>query len=289
MKTIKDIKAALVEKDLSRYFEQLKPHIKNAIHLTLENADNGDIAIGASKMGGLPDLPRNVEWFREETVGIPMTFICQINFAEAKPYDLEDKLPASGILYLFYDYSLDGMPWGFDPNDASGKVAYYYDGDLSGLERKSAPADLDEYGCVFGAAKLSFDTAVELPNPESSVFGSVMPTEDAREKYYELLDEDSGILINKILGHSNNIQGGMELECELVSHGLYCGDSSGYTEGRARGLGKNTGRWTLLLQVDSNEDLGMMWGDCGRLYLWIAEEDLAARNFDASWLILQCG
>jgi len=33
----------------------------------------------------------------------------------------------------------------------------------------------------------------------------------------------------------------------------------------------------------------MMWGDCGRLYLWITEEDLITRNFENSWLILQCG
>ena len=55
------------------------------------------------------------------------------------------------------------------------------------------------------------------------------------------------------------------------------------------GLDKNTGHWNLLLQVDSNEDIGMMWGDCGRLYLWITDEDLAAKNFENSWLILQCG
>lgn len=31
------------------------------------------------------------------------------------------------------------------------------------------------------------------------------------------------------------------------------------------------------------------WGDMGRLYLWITNEDLAARNFENCWLILQCG
>lgn len=54
-------------------------------------------------------------------------------------------------------------------------------------------------------------------------------------------------------------------------------------------LAKNSGRWNLLMQVDSNEDNGMMWGDLGRLYLWITSEDLAARKFENCWLILQCG
>lgn len=32
----------------------------------------------------------------------------------------------------------------------------------------------------------------------------------------------------------------------------------------------------------------MMWGDLGRLYFWIRDDDLAARRFEKAWLILQC-
>ncbi|MGM1430739.1 DUF1963 domain-containing protein [Sphingobacterium lactis] len=28
-------------------------------------------------------------------------------------------------------------------------------------------------------------------------------------------------------------------------------------------------KWTLLLQIDSNEENEMRWADCGRLYFWI--------------------
>ena len=44
----------------------------------------------------------------------------------------------------------------------------------------------------------------------------------------------------------------------------------------------------LLLQVDSMDAPRMMWGDVGMLYFLIRGEDLAARNFDAVWLTLQC-
>jgi hypothetical protein len=30
------------------------------------------------------------------------------------------------------------------------------------------------------------------------------------------------------------------------------------------------------------------WGDVGRIYYWIREQDLRSRAFDAAWLILQC-
>jgi uncharacterized protein YwqG len=32
----------------------------------------------------------------------------------------------------------------------------------------------------------------------------------------------------------------------------------------------------------------MMWGDVGRLYLWMTEDALRNRQFDKSWMILQC-
>ena len=48
------------------------------------------------------------------------------------------------------------------------------------------------------------------------------------------------------------------------------------------------GDWRLVLQVDSDDELGMMWGDLGRLYLWARTEDLAAGRFDRFRLRLQC-
>ena len=47
--------------------------------------------------------------------------------------------------------------------------------------------------------------------------------------------------------------------------------------------------WRLLLQIDSDENCEMMWGDVGRIYFWIKTEDLKNRDFEKVWLILQCG
>lgn len=96
------------------------------------------------------------------------------NSAPSEPVDTLPadtmNLPASGILYFFHDCSMDGMPWGFDPDDADGKVVYYYDGDLSRLERREVPENIEENGCVFGAARLTFEMALELPIYGSSSF-----------------------------------------------------------------------------------------------------------------------
>jgi uncharacterized protein YwqG len=80
----------------------------------------------------------------------------------------------------------------------------------------------------------------------------------------------------------------MDLDCQLVSNGLYCGDESGYKDKRAAMLEAGRSDWTLLLQIDSDDGTEMMWGDGGTLYFWIRKDDLAARNFDDVWMILQC-
>jgi uncharacterized protein YwqG len=46
--------------------------------------------------------------------------------------------------------------------------------------------------------------------------------------------------------------------------------------------------WKLLLQLASDEDTEMMWGDGGTLYFWIREADLPDRDFSKVWIILQC-
>jgi uncharacterized protein YwqG len=44
----------------------------------------------------------------------------------------------------------------------------------------------------------------------------------------------------------------------------------------------------LLLQLDTDDDAGMMWCDVGSLYFWIREQDARAGDFSKIWMILQC-
>jgi uncharacterized protein YwqG len=40
----------------------------------------------------------------------------------------------------------------------------------------------------------------------------------------------------------------------------------------------------LVLQIDSDDSNGMIWGDYGRLYVWMHADDLAARRFQRAIL-----
>jgi uncharacterized protein YwqG len=118
--------------------------------------------------------------------------------------------------------------------------------------------------------------------------------ETASERYEQLLDDlagtsDSMQAQHRLLGWPREIQNEMSLEVQLVTSGVYTGDSSGYEGPRADRLRGGAADWMLLLQVDSDEKgPGWMWGDAGRIYFWIRKRDLMNRRFDDVWTILQC-
>ena len=59
---LNEIAKGYKERGLEGLFEFLKPMAKNAIKIDTQAKDDGDIAVGASKFGGQPDLPASVSW-----------------------------------------------------------------------------------------------------------------------------------------------------------------------------------------------------------------------------------
>lgn len=270
---------------LSRVAEDIKRALRNSIRMYTEKVDEDTIPLGTTKIGGKPDVPKGFEW--PKYYDNPLSFIAQINMAEIVPFDTERILPASGMLYFFYD--CEQQTWGFDPEDKDCWKVHYYDGSLDELIRMEFHEELPEYA-QYHAVKVSFKNEISLPSWDSDYIDSLNLSEEEKDAFSELCEKFIGEqqVINKLLGHSDNIQGDMQLECQLVSNGLYCGDSSGYESPDRAKLEKDAKDWRLLLQIDSDENAQMMWGDVGRLYFWIKENDLRLKNFDKVWMILQC-
>ena len=80
----------------------------------------------------------------------------------------------------------------------------------------------------------------------------------------------------------------METDCQLVSNGVYIGDTTGYQSERAKELLSLPIDWLLLLQSKADDKLNVGWGDCGTLYFWIREQDSRKADFDNVWAIVQC-
>ena len=291
---IEKLKANQLEHHLAEFEALARP----CIRLYLAKEDEGNILVGSSKIGGRPDLPLTVEWpyeterpfnerdlrFKQRPVKnelLPLSFVAQINLSEVSQLDEENLLPKSGMVYFFY--SAEQKVWGFDPRDYSGFKIIYYDGDMSKLVRHRPPANLPEYARF---TSCSIQPRLETNYPPPFLDELRFLSEEELDLYDRSFEE---FPVNKIFGYADIVQDEMELECELVTNGLYCGDATGYNDPKRQTLEANIDQWKLLLQIDSNEeDCGMMWGDVGRIYYWIRKDDLLNKQFDKAWLILQC-
>jgi uncharacterized protein YwqG len=253
-----------------------------SIRLKAAAAPEGDLKPGSSKLGGLPDLPEGMAW--PECNGVPMALLAQLCLQDIAPYDPDERLPKSGMLYFFYENK--EQKWGFDPKDRDHWKVIYYDGDLAVLRAAIPPKE-----SRFRACRLTFSNEITLPSWESKDIERLKLSRAERDGYAAFPGTGcgEGEIIHRLLGHPEQIQGDMQLECQCAFHGLYMGDPSGYDDPRRPALEKGADDWRLLLQIDSDEEnLGAMWGDCGRVYFWIRQEDLRKRDFGNVWLILQC-
>lgn len=253
-----------------------------ALHLTVSQSA-GDTF---SKIGGLPQLPSDFQW--PQWKNKPMTFLAQIDLAQIPAELRPEYYPSSGCLFFFYDQ--DQSTWGFDPADrGSWQVIYRESRPTAPLD---PPQDLLENG-IYPEKRIQFRQVSTFPSFERLGLEN--------QQYSEIPDgtrkELMGLANEAFHGQPAHQMGGfpgavqddsMELECQLVTHGLFLGDASGFQSPRRAELAPGAQDWKLLLQLDTDEDVGMMWGDCGRLYFWIREEDLIARDFSNVWMILQC-
>ena len=167
-------------------------------------------------------------------------------------------------------------------------------------ENSLVPHELPSVDHALEEHTLIFNQAMTLPQFGSRAYDEMVQELEMSEKevdrYFDFLKAyESGFYptggvcySHRMLGHSANIQGDMQLEAQLVTNGLYCGGPSAYNDLKAKELESGADDWILLLQLDSDDQANLMWGDAGMLYYWIRSEDLAASRFDRTWMTLQC-
>lgn len=242
-----------------------------------------EIPLCHSKIGGRPDLPWDFDWPYYQ--GVPLHFIAQINCEHMPKLD-NSLLPETGMLSFFYD-AIE-QPWGHDPYDR-GKWRVFYFQDLNRFERKSEPEEIQEEGS-FAALAVDYVVQTTLPSWRSLHIKRLALDTKESELYWDLREKveeynGNGDIIHKVYGHPDNIQGDMLMDCQVAGNGIHWGSVN---DSNRESLEAAAVSWKLLLQIDSDERTGMMWGDGGRIYFMIKEEDLKNANFDKVWLVLQC-
>jgi len=236
-----------------------------------------------SHLGGEPRLPQNVVWPQKD--GKPLDFIARLSIAELRAIHPIEWLPHSGALLFFY--SIEGDAWGFDPKDR-GKFAVLHVPDLP----EAVPY------------KIARDPAT--PIREQNVAIRLVSTYPSYERApglesLDLTDQEFDELSNmteamfrgepkhQVAGYPSPVQGDlMELECQLVTNGVYCGNEKGYQGPRVKELEAGVANWRLLLQFDTDDGLDIMWGDAGTLYFWVEEQRSRVGDFSNAWVVQQC-
>lgn len=270
------ITTALSAAGLAPRANELAALARPSIRLNATRVDPAILAVGASRLGGQPDLP-GVPW--PDKAGASLAFVAQIRLADAAPYDTEHLLPADGTLSFFYDATQ--QTYGDNPADRAGWHVFYFP-EAAPLSASIVPSDLPQ-NARFPACALTFAADLTMPQ-QPPLERPGMPWSADDEKAYEsfLSALPRAATHHRLLGYPDTIQDDMRLQCQLVSHGV-----TDANDPRAAALRAGAGNWTLLLQVDSDDQASMRWGSAGMLYYWIERDALRKRAFDNVWLALQ--
>jgi uncharacterized protein YwqG len=232
-----------------------------------------------SHFGGHPGLPAGV-WPSHQ--GTPLGFMARLSLAEIHAVERISWLPESGALLFFYD--VEEQPWGYDPGDR-GRWAVLHVDDLKSPASEAGSGKTPSKPFRY----VEFGSIQSFPSWERDEVATLNLTEPESEELMRITDAPfSGGRKHQVGGFPSPIQSDeMELEAQLVSHGMYLGNDSGDKTQRAA-LAPGAADWRLLLQLDSDEHLDWMWGDAGTLYFWVREQAARRGDFSDVWLVLQC-
>ncbi|MGA9520048.1 MAG: YwqG family protein [Myxococcaceae bacterium] len=274
---VQEIRRSDFAGDSPRVERVLRPQIE-----LVRSLDPGRVLTpGASRLGGLPDVPAGFEW--PHRGDRPLQFLAQLDLEAIRQVGPDPSLPSSGSLLFFYDAVSE--PTGFLPEDRDGWRVLLVGAD--DLQRARAPEDLH----VFPAHALTLRARQALPDSWDDAFPlplNTMGDEEILE--WEALRSRIGSTAevrHHLLGWPDLIQGDMKLTCQLASAGVRLRGPMDYRTPQAYALSSGAADWRLLLQLDSDEQLDWTWATSGRLYFWIRDQDLRSGDFSGTWAVLQ--
>ena len=210
------------------------------------------VAIGSSKMGGIPDLPCACEYPMHK--GSPLQFIAQFNLNDLQNIGMNHALPKTGMLYFF----TVGNYFEEDVNPTGAGRVLYYDVPVEQLRRA------DELQTNYNQCAITFELTYKLPE-------LFIEDEADSDRFLQLLEE---LIPDNYDNH------------QMFGEPFSVQDEVLYETGQYMDIDPQ--QMTLLFQIDSDtKNCNMMWGDLGMLYFCIGNEDLKNRRFENSCCVLQ--
>jgi hypothetical protein len=216
--------------------------LRSSIRLFSTRSEDAQIPVGATKLGGCPDLPPGVPW-PHIGEGV-LSFVAQFRLEDLAPLDDDHLLPDTGLLSFFI---MDE----FDPPEALGAVRVLLS--EGPFERREIPASFDRRPAdqvlrePFAACTLRATRLLHVAPPDRPAVARVVSA-DKRADY------ETNVCV--AFSSEHQLLGFREEPYEAPPEGS-----------------------ELLFRCISDDEAGMEWGDVQDLCFYIPTADLRARDF----------
>lgn len=250
-----------------------------ALLLRTKERPEAKIPVGATKIGGSPDLPEAIPWPAYQD-GKPLAFLAQIDLGEVTRWgSFIHGLPTNGLLSVF-------SVWGWiDEDDLDPKVPQEGWQEQTGwtvvlhtaAEKKPTRRNTPDDVISYKGAAVEPVAILSLPNhrvePPLAALGW---SDELLGRFDEMQSEFRSRQMDHWFGHRDAFTschqlGGyavfqQEFPQEVLEMGL-----------------------AMLLQIGTDENSGMCWGDGGELTFYTGAKELANGRFERVWGTCQGG
>jgi uncharacterized protein (TIGR02996 family) len=247
----------IVELDLEDVREEVLRLAKPIVSIETEVADDDQIPVGASRFGGYPDLPNDVEW--PACAHGPLGFLGQINLADLNLTQVGHTLPRNGLLSIFayQDYETGYQPGTGPPVPNDTRIIW--SSNEKSLATRAAPPNLGNNGNgILPVCSLKFVETWDLPDIEDNF------PPDCEDAIKKLRTADRSEKVH-------------QLRCKLHDMGHHL---MGYSFHSRCPSDPSPGLdWRHALLLFSDDNLGWSWCDGQHLAVFVHENDIRDQSF----------
>ena len=271
-----DIGDLLTAKGLGRFAEVVNKAAKTSVWLSATQPSED----AASRLGGRPNLPADLEWplWNEE----PLPFVAQFQLDRIPPME-GFPLPRKGSLFFFHEAGRN--------DEWDGLAVLFTSTPLAESPLRDFPDELADDFRFQGHLLEVRATGLSLPDFTDQILEEQGITDDECMTYQDVSwswDQQPGFQGHRIGGYPDCVQRhDPKLVAHLQSLGLDAYSVSAAEQRKVEKAKAGAKDWELLFQLDSEDKAGMMWYDAGRIYFLIHKDDLKARRFDQAWSVMQ--
>jgi uncharacterized protein YwqG len=246
--------------ELEKFRDKIEGSLKPYIHIT--PTETKDLTLWQSKFGGLPYMPKGSEYPRDSK-GNPLFLLAQINFAQVPEFE---GLPQEGILQ-FYIADAEDCGLDFDKLTQQDQFRVLYFPDVFKSE-----TDL-----VTDFSFLPQPKSFILPNGRTCALGfaeNAMPVNIEDFQFDALMGEN---FFTQFGEKEEDIR--REYVEAFEPYGHRIGGYAYFTQEDPRPSLAGGEEYRLLLQIDSDPNIDLIWGDTGVGHFFISQTDLGNLNF----------